>query len=339
DVEVCYGLWDGFQPNPPFSYGRPMGQIDYNNDGFFWTNPSGTAVISPIGCQTQDFSDNAVKVNVPSSGAPELGYVTSEYFRTNAGLLPSTASHYSLRFHPSLEQSLNPKTDWQLSIHDAARNKKVILLHFASTVSNLVGAANRGYVLVQNPAGSPAYLNTGVRPTLYTCYDFEVTLDNVTGLLQLYIDGEPRLDPPLPVLETGAQRMDYFRLQAVANGAPSGATIVFSLDDFELCVAGGAAVPPQVYDCNGNGTLDACDISGGTSRDCDGDGLPDECQLFGDFDRDGAVDLTDYATFSGCITGPGGQRTPACVLGDFDCDGDVDLNDFARFQGVFGGAP
>ncbi|MFH0983660.1 MAG: hypothetical protein V2A79_19260, partial [Planctomycetota bacterium] len=47
DVEVCYGLWDGFQPNPPFSYGRPMGQIDYNNDGFFWTNPSGTAVISP----------------------------------------------------------------------------------------------------------------------------------------------------------------------------------------------------------------------------------------------------------------------------------------------------
>ncbi|MFH0980380.1 MAG: C1 family peptidase [Planctomycetota bacterium] len=337
DVEICYPLWDGFQPNPPFSYGRRMGQIDYNGDGLFWTNPIGTAVISPVGCQTQDFFDNAVKVTVPSSGDPELGYVTSEYFRTNAGLLPGTASRYTLRFQSSLEQHLNPETDWQFWIHDADYNKKVILLHFASTVSNLVGAANRGYVLVKNPAGSPTYLNTGVRPTLYTCYDFEVTLDNAAGLVQLYIDGQPRLDPPVAVLESGARRMDYFGLQAIANGAVNGASTVFSLDAFELCVRGGAAVPAQVYDCNANGTLDECDVVAGTSRDCDSDGVPDECQVFGDFDRDGAVDLTDYAAFSGCITGPDGQRTPECVLGDFDCDEDVDLDDFIRFQAVLGG--
>jgi hypothetical protein len=30
-------------------------------------------------------------------------------------------------------------------------------------------------------------------------------------------------------------------------------------------------------DCNGNGTLDACDIADGTSQDLDGDGIPDEC--------------------------------------------------------------
>ena len=35
------------------------------------------------------------------------------------------------------------------------------------------------------------------------------------------------------------------------------------------------------YDCNGNGTPDGQDISGGYSDDCNNDQVPDECELFG----------------------------------------------------------
>ena len=58
-----------------------------------------------------------------------------------------------------------------------------------------------------------------------------------------------------------------------------------------------------------------------------------------DIDRDGDVDLSDFAWFQVCFNGP--NRT--AVLGgdcdplDFDTDGDVDLNDFAVFQACFNG--
>ena len=104
-------------------------------------------------------------------------------------------------------------------------------------------------------------------------------------------------------------------------------------------MTGTVAAAAAVYDCNSNGTLDACDLTAGVSVDCHGDGIPDECQVFGDFDGDEDVDLTDYATFSGCMTGPnGGPVDAGCALGDFDCDGDLDLNDFAAFQEAFAGS-
>ncbi|MFH0983680.1 MAG: hypothetical protein V2A79_19370 [Planctomycetota bacterium] len=352
DVFRCYDLWDGFQPNPPFSNGRPVSQIDYNGDGFYWINPKGNATISPIGCETQELSDNAVKTTVPGTGPPEDGYVSSEYFITEGGVLPPDEEVYTLSFRPKLEGSLNPKTDWQFFIYDAQSNQQVIQIQFASTVSTLVGAANRGYIVVKNPAGSPSFISTGVRTSLYTCYEFKVALNNKAGTVELYIDDLVTPKVATIPLAPAARRMDYFRLQAVSNGAPSGGTTVFLLDYFGLCTIGSKVPPDQFPDCNANGFLDACDIAAGTSEDCNGNGIPDECggADFGDFNGDGAIDLTDYQVFETCLTGPcisppcdpplyAGYPGPCCAIGDADRDGAIDLSDFAGFQGVFTGTP
>jgi CxxC motif-containing protein (DUF1111 family) len=54
---------------------------------------------------------------------------------------------------------------------------------------------------------------------------------------------------------------------------------------------------------------------------------------------DNDVDLTDFAEFQLCFTGPGPAYTPddLCAIADFDQDGDVDLNDFNNFQLAFTG--
>ncbi|MFH0981411.1 MAG: matrixin family metalloprotease [Planctomycetota bacterium] len=349
DALRCYSVWDGFQPNPPFSYGRPVSQIDYDGDGVYWTNPKGTATISPIGCETQEFTDNAVHVTVPSTGNPQEGYVSSEYFRTAGGSLPPDEHVYLLSFRPKLEQSLNPKTDWQFFIYDAVNQKEVIQIQFASTVSGLVGAADRGYVVVKNPAGSPTFLSTGVQMSLYTCYDFKVVLNNFDGTVELYIDDMVTPKVSTVPLNPAARRMDYFRLQAVSNGASSTGTTVFALDYFNLCLTGSKAPPGQFPDCNANDVLDECDIAAGTSVDCNASTIPDECEG-GDFDGDGDVDLLDYRVFEGCITGPcvsppcdpplyAGLPGPCCALGDADQNGAIDTSDFAGFQGAFTGTP
>jgi hypothetical protein len=57
-----------------------------------------------------------------------------------------------------------------------------------------------------------------------------------------------------------------------------------------------------------------------------------------DFDGDGDVDLTDFAEFQLCFTGPGGGPIEAsCQAGDADQDDDVDLADFGEFQLAFTG--
>jgi hypothetical protein len=58
---------------------------------------------------------------------------------------------------------------------------------------------------------------------------------------------------------------------------------------------------------------------------------------FGDTDNDGTTDLTDYAGFPACVSGPGTVATAACASAfDADLDADVDLADFARLQQVLG---
>ncbi|MCK4660540.1 MAG: fibronectin type III domain-containing protein [Phycisphaerae bacterium] len=54
----------------------------------------------------------------------------------------------------------------------------------------------------------------------------------------------------------------------------------------------------------------------------------------GDADRDGDVDLADYAMFPAHLLGPGGGLNPGGEVFDFDGDADVDLVDFAVFQMV-----
>ena len=62
------------------------------------------------------------------------------------------------------------------------------------------------------------------------------------------------------------------------------------------------------------------------------------CQpAMGDLNDDGRVDLADYLSFDGCLTGPEGGVTGGCGPANFDDDGDVDLWDFAEFSAVFEG--
>ncbi len=58
----------------------------------------------------------------------------------------------------------------------------------------------------------------------------------------------------------------------------------------------------------------------------------------GDADDDTDVDLDDYASYAGCVSGPsGGLSSNLCATFDFDDDGDVDLPDFSQMQEVFTG--
>jgi uncharacterized membrane protein len=60
--------------------------------------------------------------------------------------------------------------------------------------------------------------------------------------------------------------------------------------------------------------------------------------LPGDADGDGDVDLTDYATFPGCLTGPNaGPPAPSCTAFDSEPDADIDLRDAGTLANAFTG--
>lgn len=57
-----------------------------------------------------------------------------------------------------------------------------------------------------------------------------------------------------------------------------------------------------------------------------------------DDDRDGDVDLADFAGFFECLSGPDAETVPReCHIFDTDGDQDVDLMDYAALQGLFTG--
>jgi hypothetical protein len=58
----------------------------------------------------------------------------------------------------------------------------------------------------------------------------------------------------------------------------------------------------------------------------------------GDVDRDGGIDLEDWAAWPGCVTGPATRPyVGGCGAFDFDSDLDIDLSDSAGFQNAFAG--
>ncbi|MCZ2111412.1 MAG: hypothetical protein LC118_17915, partial [Dehalococcoidia bacterium] len=59
--------------------------------------------------------------------------------------------------------------------------------------------------------------------------------------------------------------------------------------------------------------------------------------LFFDADDDGDLDLADWVSLAGCLTGPTTATGPGCGVHDFTRDGAVDLADAAEFQRYFSG--
>ncbi len=125
---------------------------------------------------------------------------------------------------------------------------------------------------------------------------------------------------------------------------------------YELFISGpDCQVGQLTNDCNGNSTLDECDIASLSSEDCDTNGLPDECERdtdndgdidacdlcpypCADFDGDALVTLIDFSFFADCFAADLGLR-PECNCADMDVDGVVGLIDFNVFATVFGTTP
>jgi len=57
----------------------------------------------------------------------------------------------------------------------------------------------------------------------------------------------------------------------------------------------------------------------------------------GDCNDDGTVGLSDYYSFQVCLSGPDAPTTDGCACFDLDRDGTVDLADFALSQSNFTG--
>jgi hypothetical protein len=119
-------------------------------------------------------------------------------------------------------------------------------------------------------------------------------------------------------------------------------------DVFNLCATGGAAVPPEEWDCNGNGVLDSCDIEDGTSYDWDGDGVPDDCQCVGlaccgllpdapactgDVNGDGIIEPAD----GGLVKYFYGNTDPENLCRyDVNCDGAINPQDLGLVKYYYG---
>jgi Ca2+-binding EF-hand superfamily protein len=86
---------------------------------------------------------------------------------------------------------------------------------------------------------------------------------------------------------------------------------------------GSSYVYRNLGDCNGNGTLDLCDLVLGLGEDLDGDGILDECQAEPcptDIDGSGLIDFGDLLA----VLSAWGPCT--------DCPADLDGNGAVGFE-------
>lgn len=89
-----------------------------------------------------------------------------------------------------------------------------------------------------------------------------------------------------------------------------------------------------VEDCNGNRTLDICEIVSGTGADVDATGILDECEdcaCPGDIETSGDVDDSDLEVISVCIENPYNQDYD-CACADMDGDGLINGTDEVLLQ-------
>jgi len=103
-----------------------------------------------------------------------------------------------------------------------------------------------------------------------------------------------------------------------------------------------AALPADVGDLDGDGdTLEPIpfDLDGHARVLCTVVDMGAYESGIGDEDCDQDVDLTDFASYFACLTGPAGGLLSGCEPFDFDGDGDVDIADLGGFEGAFAGSP
>ena len=272
DFRYCSTLWDGFSAYSP---GDPVTAIDINGDGFFWLNPLGSATIQNVGCEGEPIDFGVAVAGNSALTDPTTGYVESEYLRTVNGALDCGSAIYTLTFKAKLDQAINSKVDFEYFLYDAKSGKRVVQLEFPATGSTKVPTAQRGKVLVKNPADT-TYFNTNVAIVLNTCMTFKIELNNVTNVVSVYVNDMVTPKVVTTRLDAAAYRVDYFRIQAIKNLASSGPTTSrFCLDKVTACVSGPALM--DWADCNGNCVDDLWDIHNHLVSDCNSNGTPDTC--------------------------------------------------------------
>lgn len=83
--------------------------------------------------------------------------------------------------------------------------------------------------------------------------------------------------------------------------------------------------------CNADNICDAYQLS--VASDCNANGSLDVCDACADADGDGIVDTAIVQQFTGCLAGPLGSVAPGCeCILDFDKNGVIDLVDYAGLQ-------
>lgn len=196
------------------------------------------------------------------------------------GVLPNSVS-------PDLvgPKDLSYSDDWGVLVA-TANNSVLAYVGFPGTPYWTVIASGAGGLTgVAQVAGTPNYNLLATSRLSNQVLEY----DSNGGFLQVFNDEYPLTTP------TGvAMNQDWNVLVARAGVQPiriieydaaSGRYLrSFIRGDFGLTAPTSIAVrwPPAseypLYDCNGNGRPDECDVASGESRDVDGNGFPDECQ-------------------------------------------------------------
>ena len=115
-----------------------------------------------------------------------------------------------------------------------------------------------------------------------------------------------------------------------------------SADEYELArstIDAGGAMNSTGGDFELSGTIgqpDARVLTGGEFTLAGGFWFP---VAPGDVDEDGAVGLVDFEVFNSCLLGPVDGLGTGCNHLDSDRNGHIDLHDYAAFQSSFTGSP